>query len=142
MIQSIDHTALSVSNLERSIRFYRDLLGFTVVRILEPAPELPLGRVVGMPGATARIAHLEFGGKMLELFEYQEPAGRPPRPDARQADLGWIHMGLTSTDTRADYRRLVKEGVRFFGEPVEFRPGVWIVYFSGPDGEVMELRQT
>jgi len=24
---------------------------------------------------------------------------------------------------------------------VEFRPGVWIVYFHGPDGEVCELRQ-
>jgi catechol 2,3-dioxygenase-like lactoylglutathione lyase family enzyme len=142
MIQSIDHTALSVADLERSIRFYRDLLGFTLVRILEPAPELPLGRVVGMPGAKARIAHLEFGGKMLELFEYQEPAGRPPPPDTRQADLGWIHMGLTSTDTREDYRRLADAGVQFFSEPVEFRPDVWIVYFAGPDGEVMELRQT
>jgi hypothetical protein len=32
--------------------------------------------------------------------------------------------------------------VRFLGKPVEFRPGVWIFYFFGPDGEVCEMRQT
>ena len=79
---------------------------------------------------------------MLELFEYRDPSGRALAPDATQADHGWIHMGLTSTDMCADYTRLRAEGVEFLSEPVEFRPGVWIVYFKGPDGEVLELRQT
>ena len=52
------------------------------------------------------------------------------------------HIGFVSTDVRADYARLKGQGVTFFGEPVEFRPGVWVVYFYGPDGEVCELRQS
>ena len=35
-----------------------------------------------------------------------------------------------------------KMGVRTFGDPVEFRPGVGLFYFYGPDGEVCELRQS
>lgn len=137
-----DHSALSVANMDRSLAFYRDLLGLEVRRILEPNPALPLGTVVGLPGARARIAHLMLGPVMLELFEYQSPAGEPIPPTRRQADHGWIHIGLRSSDVRGDYARLQAAGVTFLSAPVEFRPRVWIVYFHGPDGEVIELRET
>jgi len=142
MIQRFDHTALSVADLERSLAFYRDVLGFELLRILEPNPDLPLGKVVGMPGAQARIAHLMLGEVMLELFEYRTPAGEPIPPNRRQADHGWIHIGLRSDDVRGDHARMSRLGVEFLSEPVEFRPDVWIVYFRGPDGEVIELRET
>lgn len=142
MITGIEHSGLSVANLERSLTFYRDLLGFELLRILDCTPESDLGKVVDMPGCSARIAHLLLEGQILELFEYSEPRGRPQTETDKQADHGWIHMGLTSTDTRADYAHLRKAGVIFLSEPVEFRPDVWIVYFKGPDGEVVELRQT
>jgi catechol 2,3-dioxygenase-like lactoylglutathione lyase family enzyme len=142
MITNIDHVALSVASLDRSIAFYRDIIGFEVVRILECGPEMKLGDVNGMPGSTARIAHLTLGDNMLELFEYQAPKGKPIPPDRKQADNGLIHFGLASTDARADYDKLKEHGVTFLGEPIEFRPGVWIFYFYGPDGEVCELRES
>lgn len=142
MIKGIEHVGLSVADLERSLAFYRDLLGFELLRVLDCAPEGDLGTVVGMPGCRARVAHLLLGGRMLELFEYAEPRGRVQADNACQADHGWIHTGLTSTDTRADYAQLREHGVEFLSEPVEFRPDVWIVYFKGPDDEVVELRQT
>lgn len=142
MINRLEHAALSVGDMARSLAFYRDLLGMRVLRDL--APGLggdKLGRVAGMPGARARIVHLDLGGTMLELFQYLEPVGRPLPADHRQADLGFTHIGLSSDDVKADYKRLQTAGVAFLGEPVEFRPGVWVVYFRGPDGEVCELRQ-
>ncbi len=142
MIESLEHVALSVADLERSIAFYRDLLGFTLTRIVESPPSMRLGDVNGLPGSAARIAHLVLGAAMLEVFEYQVPRGRELAADRTQADHGLIHVGLKSTDTRADYARLAALGVPFFHEPVEFRPGVWIAYFRGPDGEVCELRET
>ncbi|MFQ3620554.1 MAG: VOC family protein [Spirochaetales bacterium] len=141
MITALEHTALSVSNLERSLVFYRDILGFTLERLLEPSPERDLGRINGMPGSLARIAHLRLGPCMLELFQYLEPKGRLQPLDRNQADIGHIHMGLTSTDVRGDYKKLKELGIEFYGEPVEFRPGVWVVYFRGPDRETIELRQ-
>jgi catechol 2,3-dioxygenase-like lactoylglutathione lyase family enzyme len=142
MIESLEHVALSVASLERSIAFYRDLLGFTFLRIVESPPSMRLGDVVGLPGCSARIAHLQLGATMLELFEYQAPRGRAVAPDRTQADNGFTHIGLRSTDTRADHQRLRAQGIQFLHEPVEFRPGVWIAYFRGPDGEICELRQT
>ena len=142
MIGCLDHVALSVRDLERSIAFYCDVMGLKVARILECGPEMELGKVVGMPGCTARIAHLESGQTMLELFEYENPKGRAIPEDRRQADQGFTHIGFASTDARGDYLKLKELGVKFFSEPIEFRPGVWLFYFCGPDGEVCEVRQT
>ncbi len=142
MISRLEHVGLSVSDLDRSIAFYRDLLGLEVLRVIEAGPTMRLGDIVGMPGCSARIAHMMKGDEMLELFEYKSPRGKPVPADRRQADLGLVHVGFTSTDTRGDYERLKAAGVTFLSEPVEFRPGVWVVYFRGPDGEVGELRQS
>jgi catechol 2,3-dioxygenase-like lactoylglutathione lyase family enzyme len=141
MIKKLDHAGLSVTNLDASLAFYRDNFGMEVERILEPAPERDLGKVNGIPGSKARIAHLRKGEAMLELFEYLDPRGLPLSPSRTQADIGFIHAGFSSTDVRADYLTLKEKGVQFLGEPVEFRPTVWVVYFRGPDGEVGELRQ-
>ena len=142
MIKGMEHVALSVSDLDRSLAFYTELIGLEVIRIIESGPEMGLGRVNGLPGSAARIAHLSAGPTMLELFEYTDPRGRPLAAERSQADHGFIHAGFTSDDVRGDYRRLVEAGVEFLGEPVEYRPDVWIVYFYGPDGEVCELRQS
>ena len=77
---------------------------------------------------------------MFELFEYTEPRGRAVG-DRNQADLGFSHVGFASTDVQGDIARLQEMGYPCLGEPVEFRPGVWVAYFSGPDSEVIELRQ-
>jgi catechol 2,3-dioxygenase-like lactoylglutathione lyase family enzyme len=140
VIRQLEHAALSVANLDRSLAFYRDILGFQLVRVIEPRDDAALGTVVGLPGARARIAHLVFGGQMLELFEYVEPQGRPAT--RTQADLGFSHLGFRTDDAQSDYLALRARGVEFLSEPVEFRPGVWVAYFHGPDGEVCELRQT
>jgi len=142
MITNLEHMALSVADIERSISFYRDLIGLELIRELECGPETQLGKVAGLPGCSARIAHLVNGENMLELFEYQDPRGTAMPADSRQADHGWVHIGFKSSDVRGDHTRLRDAGVEFISEPVEFRPGVWIVYFCGPDGEVCELRET
>ena len=140
MITQLEHTALSVADLDRSLAFYRDLLGFQLARLIEPREDGLLSAITGLPGARARIAHLTLGDQMLELFEYLEPRGHPaPRT---QADPGFIHIGFRTDDARGDYERLRALGVEFLSAPVEFRPAVWVAYFRGPDGEVCELRQT
>ena len=134
--------ALSVTDLERSIGFYTGLFGFEERRRLPADPELPLGRVIGVTGASADIAHLYLGEFMLELFRYRTPEGRAPAVERTQADHGYIHFGLRVSEIHDEVERLRASGVRFLSDdPVEFRPGVWVVYFLGPDGEVVELRQ-
>jgi catechol 2,3-dioxygenase-like lactoylglutathione lyase family enzyme len=142
MIEGIEHVALSVSDLDRSIEFYCRNLNCEVIRIIEPNPDSLLGKVVGIPDCIARIAHLKSGPNMLELFEYKKPRGKKIPVDDSQADNGFIHAGFRSSDVRNDYLILKNNGVDFISEPMEFRKDVWICYFHGPDGEVCELRES
>jgi catechol 2,3-dioxygenase-like lactoylglutathione lyase family enzyme len=136
-----EHVALSVANLERSVAFYVDLFGFEKTAVIECPPERGLGRIVGIPGCSARIAQLKLGSLVLELFEYLDPRGRPIPPDRTQADHGFTHIGFASDDIHADYEWLRQQGVRFYSAPIEYRPHVWNAYLYGPDNETCELRQ-
>ena len=137
----IEHTALSVANLERSISFYCDLIGFEVLQIIESPKEGRLGEVVSIPGCSARLALLQLGGRVLELFEYLEPKGKPISQSETQADKGFSHLCFATDDVWADYEKLKQKGVRFYNKPIEIRPGVTVVYLYGPDNETCELRQ-
>ena len=138
MFHRIEHTALSVANMDRSLAFYRDLIGMKAVLDVDFSDDL-LGTVNGIAGCKARVVHLELGSSVLELFEYREPRGRAS--DRRQCDLGYTHVGFRVTQIHELYRSLKAQGVEFLSEPVEVRPGTFIVYFRGPDGEVCEMRQ-
>ena len=140
MFHRIEHTALSVSSLERSVAFYRDVIGMEVVMEVDFSDET-LGKVNGLAGCRARVVHLKLGGTALELFEYREPKGRSAARELRQCDTGFIHIGFRVTDIHRHCAELREKGVRFFGEPLRIRPGTFVVYFEGPDGEVCEMRQ-
>ena len=142
MTPVLEHIGLSVSDIDRSIRFYRDLLGLELVLRIECPAESKLGEVVALPQCSARIAKLKSGDVVLELFEYQRPHGIKIAPDKTQADHGFSYIGFASGNIHDDYARLQQQGVKFYGRPIEYRPGVWNVYFYGPDGETCELRQT
>jgi glyoxylase I family protein len=141
MMPVLDHIALSVADIERSISFYCNVLGFKLAVRIECPAESKLGEVVGLPACSARIAKLQSGNVILELFEYQSPRGKAIFPARTQADHGFSHIGFATDDIHQDYEKLRREGVKFYGEPLEYRPGVWNVYFYGPDGETCELRQ-
>ena len=76
MLTSLAHTAISVADMERSLNFYRDLLGLKVVMDVETdSPKL--GVIVGLQGAKTRIVMLEIDNQKIELFQYQTPKGVP-----------------------------------------------------------------
>ena len=138
MFHRIEHTALSVTDMDRSLAFYRDLIGMEEVLDVDFSDER-LGVVNGLAGCKARVVHLKLGPSVLELFEYREPRGRDLHQ--RQCDLGYMHIGFRVTNIHELHRSLTANGVKFFSEPLELRPGTFIVYFQGPDGEICEMRQ-
>ena len=86
-VAELFHTGLTVSDLDRSIAFYRDLLGLELVSQWDSG-EPYLRTVVGYPDAELRIALLRLprgsvgaSGHHIELLEYRAPRG--VRGDAR-----------------------------------------------------------
>lgn len=114
----IDHTAIVVADTERSLAFYRDVLGLRVAGGSENFG-IEQERLNGVFGARLRITTLRAAkGPGIELLEYLAPTdGRDYPADARANDLiHWtttLHMGA-SADVPAALRqsraRLVSSG--------------------------------
>ena len=144
-IGGVNHAGIHVRDLERSLAFYRDLLGLEVVRQRDAHNDYA-ANVVGYPGAHMKIAMLRHpsGGAMVELIEYVEPAGTPI--DTATPNPGTAHICFTVTDIHATYARLSAAGVPFrHPEPVAIQigplAGGYAVYFTDPDGIALELLQ-
>jgi catechol 2,3-dioxygenase-like lactoylglutathione lyase family enzyme len=109
---SLLHTGITVRDLDRSLRFYRDLLGMEVVFQQEKQGGY-LAAIVGYEDAHARMAHLAFSGDShrIELFQYLEPT--PVGTPAEPRHLGITHLCLRVPDIHALYARLLDEGIDF-----------------------------
>ena len=138
----LHHTGLTVSDLERSLLFWRDAMGMDVLFQQEKDGGY-LEEIVGEPGAHVRMAHLAFGGEgpRIELFQYLAPSGGQHL--SRPADQGFAHVCVACEDLDERMKRLVAAGGTPFSEPVVIDTGVNRggrgVYLRDPDGHDVEL---
>jgi catechol 2,3-dioxygenase-like lactoylglutathione lyase family enzyme len=144
-VETLQHTGLTVSDLGRSVEFYRDLLGFELFAEGEREGGY-FAAIVGYPGTRVRMALLRPPGSShhLELFQYLSP---PPRTVELEPRLvGMTHVCLIVDDLPRLYERLHGAGVNtFFTPPVEIDHGInaggYALYLRDPDGIVLELFQ-
>ena len=126
--RGVFHFSFTVSDLDRSVAFYRDLLGLELVHTQEQ-DNAYTRRLVGFPGAVLRVAQLAVPGQPrgisthdLELVEYVRPEG--VRREGRINDPGAAHLAFTITDAWAAYGRLTGAAVRFVSPPNAITGGV------------------
>src|SRR5262249_20934154 len=126
---------------ERSLTFYRDLLGFEVVWQRDNREEY-VRQIVGYPTAELRQALLRIpGGHCLELMDYRGVERAPV--DTSPPNPGTAHICFLVEDVQGMYDELTAAGVRSVSEPVEVpvgpHQGRLCVYLIDPDGFRLEL---
>jgi catechol 2,3-dioxygenase-like lactoylglutathione lyase family enzyme len=139
-IDSVAHTGVTCSDIDRTIAFYRDVLGFPVTekhRVGGPFFE----QVTGVQGAEIDIAYVDGPGHRIELLSYASPEDRRPST-LRPCDPGFLHLSFYVDDIEA-----VVEAVRAHGyepvNPIPERPGSGVrgIYTRDPDGVVLEFME-
>jgi catechol 2,3-dioxygenase-like lactoylglutathione lyase family enzyme len=131
------HTGITVSDLDRSIRFY-ERLGFEVAERFEEEGE-EVERGVGVAGAELHAAMLEGPNSRLELIEYIAPrTGPAPHPNN---GVGAAHVCIEVEDVDAAVAELREEGIEFLSDPITHESGIRWVYAKDPDGITAELLQ-
>jgi catechol 2,3-dioxygenase-like lactoylglutathione lyase family enzyme len=121
MIYELNHAGILVSDLDRSLAFYRDALGGEVV-FRGTRPEGP-----------TEIVYLYLGSGMIELI-----SGGEPDPD--WGHYGLHHLGFMSDALESDFARLVGAGATGWRRPAKAGTGVGSTAFVlDPNGVRVEL---
>ena len=140
MIKGIHHTAISTSNLERSLSFYTRLLGFEEVTSFawEEGNDV-FDEITNLQSSSGRVALLRGGNAFIELFEFKSPEPAKADPNRPVCDHGITHLCLEVEDIVAEHKRLSDAGMHFHSPPIDAGMGLKAAYGRDPEGNVVEI---
>ncbi len=149
-MNAISHVAIGVRDMERSLRFYRDLLGCEArYDAMEPIGEMRSLYANPEKGAR-RAVHLHYGGAGGGFLVLTEMPGGTPGKAIKLDEVGVSHFSWWVDDLRAIHDRLKAAGVKILVPPIETdaagygeRPGrkYLTCLFEDPDGIILQLDQ-
>jgi catechol 2,3-dioxygenase-like lactoylglutathione lyase family enzyme len=119
--RGVHHVALLSQDVERTIRFYQDVLGFPLTELFQNRDYVGSTHFFFDIGHGNALAFFDFPG--LDLGDYAEVLG----------GLHHLAISITPEQWEAARERLTAEGV----EILELSGTS--IYFRGPDGERLEL---
>src|SRR5262249_13211618 len=136
---------LTVSDVERSVAFYRDLLGFDKAADVEVSGPA-YGQAAGLSGLRARVVTMSLGAERIELTEYLTPKGRRAPVDSRSNDAWVQHVAIITSDIEQAYLWLRQHKVQQVSPAPQRLPdwnpkasGITAFYFRDPDGHPLEI---
>lgn len=129
------HYGITVSDLDRAVEFYRDVLGLDVVAEFSVGGDA-FATGVDVEGASAEFVHLDAGDARIELVSYE------PEGDSRAAtslnEPGATHVGLEVDDLDAVYESL-PDDAETLSEPQTTESGTRICFVRDPEDNLVEL---
>jgi len=140
------HIGLTVSDIERSIAFYRDTLGLELVGRRPSVTAGYVSQQTGYDGVELNVASFRVNAdsrQSIEMVQYMNHTGEVGDPATNRA--GNSHLCLLVDDLRASVQDLKSRGVQFKSDPVLITAGPnqggLVIYLLDPDGYTLELFQ-
>lgn len=144
-VSAVSSIGITVSDLDRSVDFYTQVLGFDKQSEIERSGDA-LERQSGVFGARCRVARLKLGDELVELTEFLAPQGRPIPVDSQSNDLWFQHIAIVVSDMDKAYAHLRMHKVRHASSGPQTLPpsnpnagGISAFYFKDPDGHNLEV---
>ena len=138
----LTHVGICVSDMERSLRFYRDLLGFRFEHDLHVEGE-PSDTLLRLRGVRLDAAYLQRDGIRIELLRFASPPAPRPRVRAMH-EHGLTHLSFRVADIDATLAALRAAGERVLDDTVIRIPDFHAAacFVVDPDGQLIELVQS
>lgn len=123
-LNNVNHIAIIASDIERSLSFYVDVLGFSIIR-----------KVYREERDSWKVDLALNGDYLIELFTFPNAPKRPSYPEA----LGLRHLAFTVDDIEASIAELKSKGVETENIRIDPFTDCRCVFFADPDGLPIEL---
>ena len=125
-IRGLAEVVLFVRDIERSLAFYRDLLGLTVI-----SPE-------GLPAVFLRVGEERDGVPQQIVLVPRPLNARPTATTKEERDVDHIGLEVAADEYAAERERIVQRGISIRGGQHPFLP-VEAFYLDDPDGNEVEI---
>lgn len=137
------HVGICVTDVERSIRFYRDLLGFTYRSELRVQGE-PSDTLLRLRSVDLHAVYLERDGTRIELLYYASPTAVGSAAPRAMNARGLTHLSLRVDSLAETLATLRAAGVQVLDETHIDIPdfGAAAIFITDPDGTLIELVQS
>jgi len=138
----LTHIGICVADPERSLRFYRDILGFTVRSELQVAGE-PSETLLQLPDVDLHARYLERDGFRIELLHYRSPGHHGDGTPRAMNALGLTHLSFRVDNLAVTRAALAAAGVRILDRTHIDIPAfdAAAIMVTDPDGTLIELVQ-
>ena len=130
-----NHTGQVVTDLERSKRFYQEVLGFKPWYEITP-PDEGTAKLCGLtPPLGVTASYLTLDGFVLELMHYSAPGATAAFRPRTMDEPGLTHLSISVDDVHATAEKAVEYG----GEILEESDIGVALFIRDPDGQLLEL---
>ena len=137
-MSTYNHTGQVVTDLERSKRFYQEVLGFKLWYELTPPDEATAKLSCLEPPLGVKCSYLCLDGFVVELMCYSAPGATAPFRPRTMAEPGLTHLSIAVDDIRATAEKAVEYGA----EIIEDSDIGLALFIRDPDGQLLELLPT
>lgn len=136
---------ITVKDMDRSLKFYTEVLGFRKVSEVELSGEAYEKRN-DLFGLNMRVARLQLGDEFIELTDYLTAGGRSIPEDQHSNDLFFQHIAIVVSDMEKAFEQVKKVNVEYVSTAPQTLPksipgaeGIKAFYFHDPDNHNLEL---
>ena len=135
------HVGISVRDLDKTVLFFKDVMGMEEeYRTINQGERI--SRVVGVENAYMDVCVLRKGTVRIELLEYKNETAKSIVKYQSQDEPGLVHVAFLVDDVDTEYERLKSLGYEGYALPMVAREnGPKITYIKGPDNVIIELFQ-
>jgi catechol 2,3-dioxygenase-like lactoylglutathione lyase family enzyme len=144
-VKSIGPIGITVKDMNTSVKFYSEVLGFKKISDEEIAGD-DYEKLEGVFGLHSRVVRMQLGDEQIELTDYLTSGGRSIPEDMQSNDLYFQHIAIVVSDMDKAYAHLRKYMVMHVSTAPQTIPasnvaaaGIRAFYFHDPDMHNLEL---
>lgn len=144
-ITKVDAIGITVKEMERSVKFYTEVLGFKKVSDNEYQGN-EIEQLKNVFGINIRVVRLQLGDEFIELTDYLTTGGRSIPEDQHSNDLSFQHIAIVVSDMDKAFQQVKKFNVEYVSTAPQTLPksipgaeGIKAFYFHDPDNHNLEL---